>query len=131
MAKKSSKASLGNLYLIGAALTAIGFLLPIFKAGPIKVSGFDLVGDGNSIMKLAALLVFVGAVAGIILNFVSVGKNQDMLKLVVLIVSIAGGLYCFFNTSDFGVKLATKYLSAGFYLIVAGWIVSILGYLKK
>ncbi|MBQ9630851.1 MAG: hypothetical protein IJR49_04620 [Treponema sp.] len=130
MAKKSSKSLMGNLYLIGMALTAIGFILPIFKAGPLKVNGFDMVGNGNSIMKLAALLVFIGAIAGVVLNFISVGKNQKMLKLIALVLSVLGGLYCFFNTSDVGIKLVARYLYAGFYLIIAGWIVGVLGYLQ-
>ncbi|MBP3709615.1 MAG: hypothetical protein J6I73_04340 [Treponema sp.] len=131
MAKKSSKSLLSNLYLIGMALTAIGFIVPIFKGNLVQVNGFDLVGNGNSVMKIAALLVFIGAVAGIVLSFVNIGKNQSLLKVIALAVSVVGGLYVFFNTSDFGVKLAAKYLYVGFYLIIIGWVVAIVGYLKN
>ncbi|MBQ9495248.1 MAG: hypothetical protein IJR50_06385 [Treponema sp.] len=131
MAKKSSKSLLSNLYLIGMALVAVGFIVPIFRGNLVKVNGFDLVGDGNSIMKIAALLVFIGAVAGIVLSFVNAGKNQSLLKVIALAASVAGGLYVFFNTSNFGVQLASKYLSVGFYLIVIGWVAAIVGYLQK
>ena len=113
------------------ALTAIGFIVPIFKGNLVQVNGFDLVGNGNSVMKIAALLVFIGAVAGIVLSFVNIGKNQSLLKVIALAVSVVGGLYVFFNTSDFGVKLAAKYLYVGFYLIIIGWVVAIVGYLKN
>ena len=131
MAKKSNKSLLSNLYLIGMAITAIGFIVPVFKGALVQVNGFDLVGNGNSIMKIAALFVFIGAVAGIVLNFVNAGKNQSLLKLIALIVSIAGGLYVFFNTSNIGIKLAAKSLYIGFYMIIIGWIVGIVGYIQN
>ena len=80
-------------------------------------------------MKVAALLVFIGAVAGIVFEFVPVGGVSNLLKLIALVISIAGGLYCFFNTSDVGLKLAAKVLSVGFYAIIAGWIVALVGWL--
>ncbi|MBQ5492215.1 MAG: hypothetical protein IIT68_09225 [Treponema sp.] len=133
MAKKSTSL-LGYLFVIGCAITAVGFVLPIFSANILgiakaSVNGFDLVGKGDSLMKVAALLVFIGAVAGIVFEFVPVGGVSNLLKLIALVISIAGGLYCFFNTSDVGLKLAAKVLSVGFYAIIAGWIVALVGWL--
>ena len=120
------------LYLIGMILVAVGFFLPIFKVsiGPFSGStnGFDLVGNGNSMMKIAALLVFAGAVVGVICSFINKG---GLLKLLALIVSIAGGLYCFFNTSSTAHSILFKIVGVGFYLIIAGWVIALLGYLAS
>jgi len=110
------------------AVVVIGFLAPIFSifGGHIKLNGFDLVGKGDSAMKIAALFIFLGAVTGIILQFV---KNNSLYKLVALIITLAGGLYCYFNTSDIGIKIASKFLSTGFYMIVIGWCIALTGWL--
>ncbi len=129
MSKKSGSLP---LYLIGMILVAVGFFLPIFKVsiGPFSGStnGFDLVGNGNSMMKIAALLVFAGAVVGVICSFINKG---GLLKLLALIVSIAGGLYCFFNTSSTAHSILFKIVGVGFYLIIAGWVIALLGYLAS
>ena len=132
MAKKNSSV-LGYLFVIGCAITAIGFVLPIFSANILglakaSVNGFNLVGKGDSAMKVAALLVFIGAVAGIALEFIPVSLPK-IVKLIALIISVAGGLYCFFNTSDLGLKIAGKVLAPCFYLIIAGWVVALVGWL--
>ncbi|MCI1208976.1 MAG: hypothetical protein LKF96_05970 [Treponema sp.] len=128
MAKKKST---DYLYLLGMLVTAIGFLLPIFKLSAfgsnlVTINGFDIVGKGNSAVKIAVLLIFIGAVAGVLL---SAALRNKAYNLVALIVSIAGGLYVFANSNDFGIKLAQKFLSVGFYLIIIGWIVAIIGWL--
>ena len=125
MAKKNASI-ISYLYVIGMALTVIGFIIPIFKVGPFKMNGFDLVGKGDSVMKIAALLVFLGAAAGVVFQF---AMNKSLYKLIALIVTVAGGLYCFFNTSDLGVKIAGNFLSTGFYLIVIGWCVALVGWI--
>jgi len=128
MAKKNSP--LSYVYLIGMAVTAIGFMLPIFSAfgGNITMNGFNLVGKGDSAMKIAVLLVFIGAVAGIVVQFI---PNNSLYKIIALIVTVAGGLYCFFNTSDMGIKLAGKFLGTGFYMIIAGWCIAAAGIILK
>jgi hypothetical protein len=128
MAKKSSP--LNYVYAIGMAVTAIGFMLPIFSAfgGNITMNGFNLVGKGDSIMKIAVLLVFIGAVAGVAVQFI---PNNSLYKIIALIVTVAGGLYCFFNTSDVGIKLAGKFLGTGFYMIIIGWCIAAAGIILK
>ena len=125
----SKKAGISYLYVIGMALTAIGFLMPIMKF-PIfgTVNGFGLVGKGDSIIKFAALLVFAGAVAGVIINFLA---NTSTYKLVALVVSIVGGLYVFFNTSSSITKFAGNHLAAGFFLIIGGWIIAIVSFFSS
>jgi hypothetical protein len=117
---------ISSLYVIGMSITVIGFIVPIFSAfgGTITLNGFELAGKGDSVMKFALLLVFFGAIAGIVFQFFT---HVPLLKLIALIVTVAGGLYCFFNTSDIGVKLAGKFLGSGFYMIIIGWCVAAAG----
>ena len=128
MAKKNSP--LNYVYAIGMAVTVLGFMLPVFSAfgGNITMNGFDLVGKGDSAMKIAVLLVFIGAVAGIAVQFI---PNNSLYKIIALIVTVAGGLYCFFNTSDIGIKFAGKFLGTGFYMIIAGWCIAVAGIILK
>jgi hypothetical protein len=128
MTKKNSP--LNYVYAIGMIVTAIGFLLPVFSAfgGNITMNGFNLVGKGDSAMKIAVLLVFIGAVAGVVVQFI---PNNSLYKIIALIVTVAGGLYCFFNTSDIGIKLAGKFLGAGFYMIIIGWCIAAAGFILK
>ena len=126
----SKKAGFDYLYVVGMIFTAIGFLMPVMHANVFgftaaSVNGFDLVGKGNSVMKIAALLIFAGAVAGIVF---SVLKKPAMYKFIALICSVAGGLYVLFNTSSNITKLVSHFLAIGFYLIIAGWIIAAAGY---
>lgn len=139
MGKKSSRI---GLYLVGMAMVVVGFILPIFKVGTIgSANGFDLVGKGDSLYKVAALLVFAGAVAGVVAGVVlSLIGGSNFLRLVVMLVSIIGGAYIVLNVGDLGnhgvfgklgLKLIGKTLYVGFYVIVAGWVISLLGYFTE
>ena len=82
--------------------------------------------------SLAALMIFVGAVLGIVFCFVSAGKSTSLLRLICIIVSIAGGLIFFIKYNDNGVtralgKFNLKYMAIGLYMIIAGWIVGLVG----
>ena len=97
MGKKSSRI---GLYLVGMAMVVVGFILPIFKVGAIgSANGFDLVGKGDSLYKVAALLVFAGAVAGVVLSLIG---GSNFLRLVVMLLSIIGGAYIILNVGDLG-----------------------------
>lgn len=134
MAKKNSIMSYA--YVVGMTLVVIGFCCPMFS-GVLGTSsnGFKFINFKNSsFVTIGALLIFVGAVAGIVFNFVSIkGMDSGTLKLIALIVSIVGGaiLVIGFTTSG-GVykvlgKALLKHAAAGFYLVIAGWIVALLG----
>lgn len=135
MGKKSSRI---GLYFVGMAMVVVGFILPIFKVGAIgSANGFDLVGKGDSLYKVAALLVFVGAVAGVVLSLIG---GSSFLRLVVMLVSIIGGAYIILNVGNLGnhgvfgklgLKLIGKTLYVGFYVIVVGWVISLLGYFTE
>jgi hypothetical protein len=93
-------------------------------------------------MKIVLLTAFgvggasvIGAVLGLVFCFVG-GKNSGMLKLVGLLVSIAGGVVLIISYSGdvfsegigkFFIEVATY----GFYMILAGWVVGVVGYVMK
>lgn len=131
MAKK--KSSQGILYLIGMVLVVVGFFLPMFKVGPIEPNGLDFLNFENfGFVTIGGLLILIGAVLGVVLNFLSV-KNKKLLQLVALIASIAGGVVLFigFNDNVIYKAIAKGFLKnayMGFYVVLAGWVVGIAGY---
>ena len=144
MAKKSSSISL--VYGLGMLLAAIGFCLPIFQfkfLGTHAYTGFDLVGDGDTAAKIFTLLVFVGAVCGVVAAFL---PKVSILKPIALAVSFVSFviviiMMCnsdgasFLRSVNLGKKAAEsvfKSLYDGAYMIFAGWIVACAGlFLKK
>lgn len=142
MAKKA-KLSLNILYVIGAALIVVGFILPIFQfsfLGTHRLTGFDIVGDGDASVKLFTLLIFIGGLAGLVLSFVNV-PNGKLLRIAALLLSFVGFVLVVVSicSSDGasivkGLNLGKKTLSvifkslyAGGYMIIAGWIVAAAG----
>lgn len=131
----AKKGSLPLIYMIGMALVVIGFICPVFDFG-IKENGFDFINFDNFGFKtIGALLIIAGAVLGLVFCFVG-GKNSGMLKLVGLLVSIAGGVVLIigYNDNMFS-KGIGKFLidnaTYGFYMILAGWVVGVVGYVMK
>lgn len=129
------KSSLPLIYLIGVALVAIGFCVPMFKGNVlgVKTNGFDYMNFKNfGWMTIAALLIFCGAVLGVLFSFISVGKSTGLLRLVCIIVSIVGGVILFikfndnFLTKTIG-KGFLKHAFIGFYMILVGWILGLVG----
>lgn len=125
-----------GLYLIGMALVAAGCFLPLTASG----WGFngsnivDYIKDDSGDSLVTAIMILGGAIAGIVFSFVAV----KYAKLVSLIVSVAGGIYVtlnIFNMNPMAKKFAHGVLkftqvhpSWGFYLIIAGWVIAIIGY---
>lgn len=138
MGKKKSKLPL--LYLIGVALITIGFCVPMFKMnfGPFGAStsnGFKFINfDNSSFVTIGALLIFIGGVTGLLSCFVS---QLSKLKLIFLIVSIVGGVVLIlgFTTNGTVYKIIgeniLKYAYIGFYMVIAGWIVGLIGIFSK
>ena len=135
MGKKSS-GIMGYLYLIGMALVAIGFCLPMFKGGLGSASGFKFLDfDNFGFVTIGGLLIFIGGVLGVVLCFVKT-KNSKLLKLVALAASIVGGIILVigFNDSWLGKLVGKGFLKhayIGFYMIIVGWVVGICGYLTE
>ena len=132
----AKKGSLPLIYMIGMALVVIGFICPVFDFFIGTLNGFDFINFKDfGTTTIGALLIIIGAVLGLVFCFVG-GKNSGMLKLVGLLVSIAGGVVLIIGYSDnmfskgigkFLVDIATY----GFYMILAGWIVGVVGYVMK
>ena len=126
------KSSLPLIYLIGVALVAVGFCLPMFKGLGIKTNGFDYVNFKEfGWMTIAALLIFCGAVAGIVFCFVG-GKSASLIKLVCIIVSIVGGVILFIKFNDNWLtkqigKGFLKHAYYGFYMVLVGWVLGLVG----
>ena len=137
MGKKSSPIS---LYLIGLVLVAVGCFLPLtgtsFGSGR---SAFDAITNGSGDIKVGSILALAGAVAGIIFSFVSL-KAKLPVKLLSLIVSIAGGVYVvlsYLNLAPWA-KSLTKFahqtvgthIAIGLIVILAGWVIALVGWLQ-
>ena len=127
------KSSLPLIYLIGMALVAIGFCVPMFKGLGIKTNGFDYMSFKNfGWTTIAALLIFCGAVLGVLFCFISAGKSTSLLRLICVIASIAGGVILFIKFNDNFMTKAIgkgflKHAFIGFYMIIVGWVLGLVG----
>ena len=136
MGKSKSVNKLSYLYLIGMAFVVVGFILPMFSAMRTTMNGFDFINfDNFGSITIAAILIFIGAVAGIVFFFIDI-NNKDLIKLIALAVSIAGGIIILFAFNE---SWLTKIIGKGFwkhatygtYIIFVGWIAGIVGWVKK
>ena len=131
------KSSLPLIYLIGVALVAVGFCLPMFKGLGTTPSGFKFINfDNFGATTIAALLIFCGAVAGVVFCFVSAGKNTSLIRLICIVISIIGGVILIvkFNdnwlTKSIG-KGFIKHAYIGFYMVLVGWVAGLIGAVLK
>ena len=133
MAKKSS---LGILYLVGMALIVLGFCLPMFSGMGINPNGFKFINFKNGgVVSIGALFIIIGGIAGFVSCFVKM-KNVNFIKMIALLVSIIGGIILVIGFSQnriyaFIGKGFIKHAAVGFYLVLAGWIAGIIGYLSS
>ena len=133
MAKKSS---LGILYLVGMALIVLGFCLPMFSGMGINPNGFKFIHLTNGgFVSIGALFIIIGGIAGFVSCFVKM-KNVNFIKMIALLVSIIGGIILVIGFSQnriyaFIGKGFIKHAAVGFYLVLAGWIAGIIGYLSS
>lgn len=145
---KKKGAKISFLYLIGMALVVIGFCCPMFKGKLFGTTsnGFSFMGNDNgTLLTISGLLIFIGGCLGLLLEVlpmlgIKIG-NAKLLKLIALIATVAGGviLVITFSGNGSGNKLTKalnkaqgkgflKHAYYGFYMILAGWVASILGY---
>lgn len=132
MAKKGFNLS---IYLIGMAVTVIGFCLPMFKIfGSNGKNGFGFINFNNSgFVTIGALLIIIGAVAGIVVSLLGKG---DQLEWIALAVSVVGGIILVIGFNDNGIykaigKALVKNSTIGFWMVVAGWVVAAVGKVLK
>ncbi len=132
MAKKGFNLS---VYLIGMAVTVIGFCLPMFKIfGSNGKNGFGFINFNNSgFVTIGALLIIIGAVAGLVVSLLGKG---DQLEWIALAVSVVGGIILVIGFNDNGIykaigKALVKNSTIGFWMVVAGWVVAAVGKVLK
>ena len=133
MAKKGFNLS---LYFIGMAVTAVGFCLPMFKfLGSNSKNGFGFINFNNSsFVTIGALLIAIGAIAGVVIALLGKG---DQLEWIALGVSIAGGIILVLGfTTNGGIykaigKNMLKHATVGFWMVVVGWVVAAVGKVLK
>ena len=131
------KASLPLIYLIGVLLVAIGFCCPMVKGlFGSSANGFDFIRNAKEggFVAIGSILIIAGAILGIIACFVPQLKG---LKLIFAIVSLAGAIILIIGfTTNGGIykaigKQLLKRALFGFYMVVAGIILSVVGALQK
>ena len=132
MAKKGFNLS---VYLIGMAVTVIGFCLPMFKIfGSNGKNGFGFINfDNSGFVTIGALLIIIGAVAGLVVSLLGKG---DQLEWIALAVSVVGGIILVIGFNDNGIykaigKALVKNSTIGFWMVVAGWVVAAVGKVLK
>ncbi len=121
------------LYLCGMALVAIGFCCPMFKGlFGSSANGFDFIKNAKEggFVAIGAILIFAGAIAGIVSFFVPQLKG---LKLIFAIVTLAGAIVLIIGfTTNGGIykaigKQLLKRAMVGFYMVVVGIVAGICG----
>lgn len=126
---------LSYLYVIGMAAAVVGFCCPMIKGiFGTSANGFKFINfDASVFVSVGALLIFIGAVAGIVVNLVPSLKKKK-LDFLCLLVSIAGGVILLIGfTTNGGIykaigKALLKNALFGFYIVIVGWILAIVGY---
>ena len=133
MAKKGLNLS---IYLVGMAVTLIGFCMPMFS-GALGSSGngFSFINfDRSGFVTIGALLIAIGAIAGVVFALLGMG---DQLEWLALCLSIAGGIVLVVGfTTNGGIykaigKNMIKHATIGFWMIVVGWVVAAIGKILK
>lgn len=140
MGKKKSGASLGIIYLIGMVLAVVGFCCPMFSGFLGSANGFNFINfDNSGFVTIGALLIFIGAVLGAVLGLLSLLKvkipSAKMLALIALVIVLVGAVVLVIGfTTNGGIykaigKNIIKHATVGFYLVIGGWVVALIGYL--
>ena len=128
---------LSYLYLLGMALVAIGFCCPMVKGlFGSSANGFDFIRNAKdgSFVAIGAILIFAGAIAGIVACFVPQLKG---LKLIFALCVLAGAIVLVIGfLTNGGIykaigKQLLKRAMFGFYMVCAGIVVAICGALQK
>ncbi|MBO5100233.1 MAG: hypothetical protein J6B63_02885 [Treponema sp.] len=118
------------LYLLGMLITTIGFCCPMFKS---SLGSFLSSLNGFRLMpSIGALLIFIGAVVGLAYSVLPMLEiklpSSTLVKKVAVIASIIGGIILILKIGFHPIGIRATY---GFYVVVIGWIVSLVGIFSK
>lgn len=135
MGKKGSNLSI--LYLIGMAVAAVGFFCPMFKLGPLTMTGVKFINfDNFGFVTIGALLIVAGAILGAVwalLPMIGIKLPAvDTVKLVALIAVLAGVIVLVVGCLDNKLYSAIgkqffKHAIYGTYMVICGWVVAAVG----
>lgn len=141
MGKKGSSVSL--LYVIGMALAVVGFFLPMFKGlFGSTANGFSFIKniDNGGFAAIGALVIFIGAVVGLVwavLPMVGIKlPASDLVKLLAVLALVVGIVILFVGFTQSKVYKAVakglfKHAMYGFYVLVAGIVLAVVGKFTK
>lgn len=138
MGKKKSASKFAILFLVGMALSCVGFFLPMLnnmgQPNGVKFINFDNFG----FVTIGALLMLIGACLGTVIAVLDLLKikvpSKRLLSLIAILCSCAGLLILIigFATGNglgkFAGKQMLKHASYGFYMYLAGLIIAVCGY---
>ncbi len=135
---KKNKGALGIAYLLGMIIAFVGFCCPMFKGFlGSGANGFKFINfDNFGFVTLGALALFAGAVAGVVFAILAMCKVKipaKTLGLIALLVMLAGAIILVigFTTDDIYKLIGKgflKHATYGFYLVIGGWIVGLVGW---
>ncbi|MBP5251501.1 MAG: hypothetical protein J6Z17_03700 [Treponema sp.] len=115
-------------YLIGMAAVIVGSFLPIISVLGLKFTVLDAFGSLKTLRSVMALIMFVAAIVGVVFCFLG-SKNGALIKTVALFASIICGVIFFAKAGFFDGWFDV--VGIGFYVIVAGWIVAVIGFVTN
>ncbi len=124
------------LYLCGMAVIAIGFCCPMITSlFHTTLIGFEFINFNTSIIvTLGAIIIFAGAIIGIAACFIPQLRSY---KLAFVIAVFGGVIVLFLGFATTGgvygsiIKHIFKSMAFGFYMIIIGIIVAIVGALQN
>ncbi len=130
------------IYFVGMVLVIVGLLCPIIKALGQTPNAFKFVDFENfGTSTVGILLIFIGAALGVLFSLLTNFKKSH--RLIALAITLAGGVILFLlltgvlSDTSLGGKIwraagksFIKHAYIGFYLILAGWLCAIYGWIK-
>lgn len=138
MGKKKSS-SFNVLFFLGMLVALVGFCLPMFTGVfGSTANGFKFINfERSSFVTIGALLLFIGACCGSVVGLLDLLKikvsSKKLIALLAIVVVAVGAVIIIIGfTTNGGVykaigKSLFKHATYGFYMVIAGWIVSVLG----
>ena len=133
----SKKKSINLLYLIGMIVVVAGCFLPLFTTKTFGFNGSSawdyITSKGSGSLRVGSILVFAGAVAGIVFSFVNAGNNR-LFRLISWIVSVAGFAWVIINNyGGFVHNIAKTFTNPGLglFVVIGGWVVSFIGWISS
>lgn len=135
------KAKLSFLFLIGMIAIVIGFCCPMFKLGPLEVTGLKFINfEKGTFITIGACLIFFGGIVGAVWGLLpAIGIKLpalDLVKWIAVLAVLAGVAVLIIGCMDNKIYQAIgkqffKHAIYGTYLVIGGWAVALVGKLTN